>query len=123
MNDALQTKLLEWIISGLILILIGIVWWGARSYYIDMREREAAKDLAQAQRDRKLEERDEKLQSCISDLERSIWGLRDLFVLRKDYDRDMEALRGNRRTGDRCPADDCPFESTDAGPRFPARKV
>lgn len=105
----------KWFFTSLLGVCLIVIWWGFRSYLRDMREREVRKQDLQDKKDAKIEARDEELQRCISGLERSIWGLRDLFVLRKDYDRDMEILKLDRRKSDRCPSDTCPYEETNPG--------
>jgi len=108
---ALQTRALEWLITGLIAVLIGVLFWGFKAFLADRRERERNKDKDQKERDEKLEKRDKELQICIDNLKESIWGLRELFVLRKDYDRDMAIFKSRR--GVRCPKPDCPWDPPD----------
>lgn len=64
----------------------------------------------QARREEKAEQRDKDLTNSIDGLKDAIWKLREQFVLRKDYDRDMALLRvTGRRQSDGCPQEDCPL--------------
>ncbi len=64
----------------------------------------------QARREENAEERDNQLTTSIDGLKDAIWKLREQFVLRKDYDRDMALLRvTGRRQTDACPQEDCPL--------------
>lgn len=115
MDPQSQADAIKWMFTSFIGVLLVILWWGFRAFLRDMREREEQKIQAQAKRDATLELRDKELQGCIDSLRESIWGLRDLFVLRKDYDRDMEDLREGRRISDKCPYTDCPLKDKPPG--------
>ncbi len=100
MTDALQTDWLTWLIRGALALALVVIWWGLRAYRADMKAREEKREKAQEERDRRLEARDEALQGCISNLEKSIWGLRDVYVLQKEYDRHLEQFHMGRRATD-----------------------
>lgn len=105
MSVATLTGIFIAFFGALLLILVGVVGFFATAW---MKE--------QARRDKKAEDRDAQLTLSIDGLKEAIWKLRDQFVLRKDYDRDMASLKQaaghvvGRRMGEvLCPHEDCPF--------------
>lgn len=94
MNDAAQTMVLEWLVSGLVLILLAIVGFSARRWFNHV----------------------DSLQTSMENLRESILTLSDRFVTRDQYEKDREAQRTDailgRRRMDHCSAPNCPYEET-----------
>lgn len=89
MNDGMQTTVLVSLISGLVILLLGVIGFGAKRW-VDHVDR---------------------LQDSINNLRDSIIGLSDKFVTRDQHERDIRALQAlGRRTTDRCPDPECPFQ-------------
>jgi hypothetical protein len=83
---------LEWLVSGLVLILLAIVGFSARRWFNHV----------------------DSLQASMENLRESILTLSDRFVTRDQYEKDREEYRANagigRRQMDRCPIPGCPYE-------------
>lgn len=92
---------IDWFFKGAIGVLLLMVWFGVRKFFADLRDRDA-----------KVDKRDEALQGSIDELSKNVSKLSEKFVLKSDYERDLQDLRG-RRLSDRCPlAEDCPHEAS-----------
>ena len=95
MNDAVQTQILEWLVGGLVLVLLTLVWFGVRRWMDHV----------------------DGLQESMDKLRDTILSLSKEFVTQTQYRSDTENLR-LRRASDTCPSTDCPFEKTDGGQRI-----
>lgn len=91
MNDGMQTTILVSLISGLLLLLIGIIGFAVKRWV----------------------EHVDSLQASMEALRTSITALSDKFVTQKQHEKDMEALKiaasFGRRSSDSCPQPDCPL--------------
>lgn len=94
MNDATQNLILEWLVGGLVTILLMVVAFMAKRWFDHV----------------------DSLQGSMDQLRESILGLSDKFVTQVQHEKDIEALRlFGRRTTDHCPIDGCPYEQTAPG--------
>lgn len=94
MNDATQNLILEWLVAGLITILLAVIGFMAKRWFDHV----------------------DSLQGSMESLRDSIVGLSDKFVTQAQHEKDLESLRlFGRRTMDHCPMDGCPYEQTSPG--------
>jgi hypothetical protein len=94
MNDTTQNLILEWLVGGLVTILLAVVAFMAKRWFDHV----------------------DSLQGSMDQLRESILGLSEKFVTQVQHDKDIEALRiFGRRTTDRCPVEGCPYEETAGG--------
>ena len=94
MNDATQNLILEWLVGGLVTLLLAVVAFMAKRWFDHV----------------------DSLQGSMDQLRESILGLSEKFVTQVQHDKDIEALRiFGRRTTDHCPVDGCPYEKTNPG--------
>ena len=91
MNDATQNLILEWLVGGLVTILLAVVAFMAKRWFDHV----------------------DSLQGSMDQLRESILGLSEKFVTQVQHDKDMESLRiFGRRTTDQCPEENCPYSKT-----------
>ena len=114
------SHVLDLLVKGLVLALVGIVWFGIQRYLNNQDKREEAA-RAEAEANRKAQASMQiamaTLNATMRGLQNSITDLRDEFVTKTQHERDLADLRKEgsafgRRRLDHCINPECPFENT-----------